>query len=46
MYIVTMTTINSEMDLLSVTPHAPNQPNKEPLNKTTKWVLVVEIGYV
>ena len=41
MYIVTTMTINSGMDLLPVTPHAPDQSNKKPLNKTTKRVLVV-----
>lgn len=41
MYIVTTMTINSGMDLLPVTPHAPDQSNKEPLNKATKRVLVV-----
>lgn len=39
--IVTTMTINSGMDLLPVTPCAPGQSNKEPLNKTTKRVLVV-----
>ena len=40
-YIETTMTINSGMDLLPVTPHAPDQSNKKPLNKTTKRVLVV-----
>lgn len=39
--VVTTMTINSGMDLLPVTPCAPGQSNKEPLNKTTKRVLVV-----